>query len=229
MLPEEYYYCFWRVKAWKLTGNLSVDYTSGEQTWEGSSSIDIVYTRPTLEQGLLCLSNVSYQSPFELGVETTSFGGTYTVIVDDEPVSSPMTFGVSCRFSVGWMIGQNELGFAAVGKSQTESTKFSAGIGITFNIGSEGYGAELVSGRTLLGVPEAGPIEEDSVGSMELVIDPEEETPIGRTVPLYPPFGFADGLSISNLKLQPSEWYEYALSGNSALYDSATGAVIGSF
>ena len=239
LTPDEYAYYFWRVKGYTLSGSVSVDYTVTDpiteetQTWSGSSTFEIDYERSVTERNLICASNANNQSPFQLGEQVHTFTGTY----ETGETSEEAQFALTLRF--GEFISQDEVGWNAVGLSQTESGKLAAFVGIVGGLTASAEGGaffqiELRSGRTVLQSPDADPIEGDPIANIEFSLAGEEEAPPGRVVAIYPfvfegQEGAIEGVTFENLRFTPSNFYEYALNGQPALYDSENGQVIGDF
>jgi hypothetical protein len=227
MSQDEYALFLWRIKTWELVGDLEIDYSNQGETWQASTSIEILYERTATENQLLCLANNSNGSPFALGEQAVSFLGTYTVEIEEEPVESPAEFTLSLDFNVGTLVGQNELSFTAVGISQNNTNALAASIGVFCEIVTEGYSARIVSAETTLGDPGGSQISGGGIANLEILLPTEGTAPEGRTVPLFlSPSSSGGGVTLNNLRLRPVEFYEYALSGNPPLYDSETGQVI---
>jgi hypothetical protein len=232
----EYAYYFWRVKGYSLSGDISIAYTQVDpiteeaQTWFGGSTFEIDYERSVTERDLICSSNEDSQSPFQLGEQVHTFTGTY----ETGETSQEAQFTLTLRF--GNFITQDEVNWNAVGLSQTESGKLAAFVGIvgglTASAGAASFEIQLRSGRTVLGSPGADPIEGDPIANIEFSLAGEEEAPPGRVVAIYPfvfegQEGAIEGVTFENLRFTPSNFYEYALNGQPALYDLENGQVIG--
>jgi hypothetical protein len=179
---------------------------------------------------LICSSNEDSQSPFQLGEQVHTFTGTY----ETGETSQEAQFTLTLRF--GNFITQDEVNWNAVGLSQTESGKLAAFVGIvgglTASAGAASFEIQLRSGRTVLGSPGADPIEGDPIANIEFSLAGEEEAPPGRVVAIYPfvfegQEGAIEGVTFENLRFTPSNFYEYALNGQPALYDLENGQVIG--
>lgn len=241
LTPDEYAYYFWRVNGYTLSGSVSIDYTRVDpfseesHTWTGASTFEIEYERSANERNLICASNTDDQSPFQVGEQVHTFTGTYA----SGETSEEASFSLSLYFGPLQLI---EVNWKAVGLSQTESGKLAASVGIRGELGGGALGEIIPAVRiysTDMLTPESPITQGNPIANVQFLLAGEEEAPLGRTVPIYAlaPTGeffteteaeaLVASVTFENLKFTPSSWYEYALRGQPALYDSETGQVIG--
>lgn len=152
MSMEEYCACFYRVKAWRLTGSLEIDfgrlYTDTNQPdqqgkWTGSHEIDMVFPRlVTDELQTIALSKyVSANNGIDRSRELfgsdaviESFSGSHSRVFNGSTSQATASYTIEANFCPTIDL---ETEFAAVGQSQVSSDKLAVVFRLLFTINGQ--------------------------------------------------------------------------------------------
>ena len=235
MTLDEYCACFYRVKSWRLQGSVSIENgEEGQNYWEGSHEIDMVFDRFTAHEELLITrgkvvfsTNSSRRNELFGSLPVAEpFSGTH-FIVSGTPQQVAANFEITVNFSPQL---DQESGILSVGDSQVYEDNLAVSFRLLFSVSGTatrsivpGPGESVSSFSTEASTigfglwPVNEPLGNPEVGALE--ISGPFESP--KSVEL---FALPDaGISFENLTLEPAEWFTYDIYGSGPLYDSETG------
>ncbi|NBV42278.1 hypothetical protein EBR96_05865 [bacterium] len=221
LTEEEYVYCFWRVKKWKLALSVSIFKGTEDDNYTYSGDLTFFFERigtgaaPLLtEKQIPFLENKYLQSIWASEPATFSDIGQHNFKVEDSMQSEDINITFSA--TLDQREGINDATYVAVGKSREQEDKLASYLnmeiaaddGITFS-GISGLGTKITS---------------QSKATISLNLFPGED-PI--PVKLYEVFeGSLEGVSISAGTLEPCEWFAYEFDGLGPVWETDTGDFI---
>ena len=221
--------CLFRIKSWKLTGNVSIDYSLEDYgSWSGSSPIDVVFEREITEERLFLLPNGKAGQIFKSQPQECLFSGTYEYLDQNQDPQS-----VTANFVLQLNLDRPDLGEesgnSAVGRSGENynvAAQISANLSATWAIPNP-PNADTIDNRNFGNHYSSGPNAENPIsGTAAAALTVSGPFATDKTIDLMWDGEGGATYTLTDLLLEPHEWFTYAVRGQGPIYDSQTGAFL---
>jgi hypothetical protein len=245
LTPEQYAYAFWRVKSWKVSADIEIEdqTTVGTETitWSLSCAFEDILEREVNEGELVCQPNRSegsqrmpLGSPFAVVStyldEPQIFEGQLETVIDGDSVVEEAEFRIRTLMGLYFLQTSEEGGeyeVNAAGLSSDENGNFSVLFPLILDVVAQ---TESENTFTALATTFSRDVDEETLEPSNSEESGEIEIKgLGQNNLAVPIYIEKPSVTVTNLSLEPHEYYEYALNSQLALYDSETGEVIGEF
>lgn len=242
MTVPEFCAAFYRVKKWKLSGDIIVNKGSlqpGDTLYTGSSFFELIFTRRSgIEQELTELDLYALGKSVSLmssQAQSFQFSGIATYKPAFPLNATPTTDNVTYNFVADIDAATSyEIGIDSVGKSVTKPGKLTVSFKIEMDLNGITDGNQVVLFNRMVNAgvlanPFLPPIVGDPIANLQVYGEFAEPGGEDLTVPIFEfealeaPTG---EVSLSNFKLEPQEWFTYEVNGLGPVYDSATGEFV---
>lgn len=241
MTKEEFCACLYRVKTWKLTGTMNVNYGDtgpGQELYAGTTTIEILFERSFFLSSEP-LKEIDLYSPdrrtklFQSQQQELEFQGTRTVYPpefaeDQEPQEEPITFKLAATLN---SFGQQEIEIFGCGKSLEKENKLAVSVNVALDVSYGNSNIVFFSAvsSSLFANPSAEPSEAQTIAEISVLGPFEEPGSEDLTISLFE-FGNeqtpTNNVTFSNLELKPHEWFTYEVNGLGPVYDADTGEFV---